>query len=98
MEYYCHHLSLKSINKARIWHDFLIPTSGKENGVDDAKYSDGRGGYNGQYPGGGYGGGLAKGCRHGCCKKGKFKYAKCIKCCASAAEAAQMATEVKPQN
>ncbi|OWM79776.1 glycine-rich protein-like [Punica granatum] len=91
-------LLLASDAAARDLAETTSTEKNEENGVDDAKYSDGRGGYNGQYPGGGYGGGLAKGCRHGCCKKGKFKYAKCIKCCASAAEAAQMATEVKPQN
>ncbi|XP_031394540.1 cold and drought-regulated protein CORA-like [Punica granatum] len=83
------------------------------NGVNDAKYpGGGYGGYpGGGYPGGGHGGGYpghggggrghggggrGRGrCYYGCCGGG---YHGGCRCCASAAEAAQMATEVKPQN
>ncbi|PKI64201.1 hypothetical protein CRG98_015388 [Punica granatum] len=60
------------------------------NGVNDAVRGYPGRGYGG-YPGCGYGGR----CYYGCCGGGY--YGRC-RCCASAAEAAQKAAKVKPQN
>ncbi|KDO58487.1 hypothetical protein CISIN_1g032762mg [Citrus sinensis] len=78
--------------------------AGETNGVDDAKYNGGYGGYPGGgrgYPGrGGYGGG-GRGhgggyCRYGCCGRGY--YGRGCRCCSYAGEAVNAQTEAEPQN
>ncbi|XP_031390626.1 glycine-rich protein-like [Punica granatum] len=81
--------------------DLAETTSTDKNDVNDAKYPGG--GYGGNPGRGGGGGGRGRGgggrgrgrCYYGCCGGG---YHGGCRCCASAAEAAQKATEVKPQN